>query len=97
MQFDEAEMMSTMTLKTAELQHWRMHSATLLGGSFEADGHEATLPRNYCMQPCYATYAMSNHDVQRLHGKRCTRRLPGKVAPCLSALTEHDNLEKKKL
>ena len=52
----------------------------------KADRHEATLPRNYCMQPCYATYAMSNHDVKRLHGKRCTPRLRGKVAPCLSAL-----------
>ena len=29
--------------------------------------HDLTLPRNYCMQPCYATYAMSNYDVQRLH------------------------------
>ena len=51
----------------------------------KADRHEATLPCNYCMQPCYATYAMSNHDVQRLHGKRCTPRLRGKVDPFLSA------------
>jgi len=51
----------------------------------KADRHEATLSRNYCMQPCYVTYAMSNHDVQRLHGNRCTLRLRGKVAPCLSA------------
>ena len=50
----------------------------------KADRHEATLPRNYYMQPCYATYAMSNHDVQRLHGNRYTPRLRGKVA--LSAL-----------
>jgi len=53
----------------------------------KADRHEATLPCNYCMQPCYATYAMSSHVVQRLHGTRCTPRLHGKVAPCLSALT----------
>ena len=26
-------------------------------GNLKADRHEATLPRNYCMQPCYATYA----------------------------------------
>ena len=39
------------------------------------------------MQPCYATYPMSNHDVQRLHGKRCTPRLRGKVATCLSAFS----------
>ena len=32
---------------------------------------------------------MSNHDVQMLHGKRCTLRLRGKVAPCLSAFTIH--------
>jgi len=54
----------------------------------KADRHEATLPLNYCMQPCYATYAMSNHDVQRLHGKRCTPRLRDKVAPCLSTLMD---------
>ena len=61
----------------------------LLGiqGSFKADWHEATLPRNYCMQPCYATYPMSNHDVRKLHGKRCTPRLRGKVAPCMFAFT----------
>ena len=52
----------------------------------KADRHGATLPRNYCMQPCYATYAMSNHDGKRLHGKCCTTRLRGEVAPCLSAL-----------
>ena len=53
----------------------------------KADRHEATLPRNYCRSLCYATYAMCNHGVQRLHGKRCTPRLRGKVAPCRSALT----------
>ena len=56
-------------------------------GTLKVDRHEATLLPNYCMQPCYATYAMSNHDVQRLQGKRCQPRLRGKVAPCLSALT----------
>ena len=49
----------------------------------KADRHEATLPRNYCMQTCYATYAMSN-------GKRCTPRLRGKflrVCPPLDPTT----------
>ena len=50
-----------------------------------ADRHEATLPRSYFMQPYYATYAMSNHGVQRLHGNHCRPRLRGKVSPCLSA------------
>ena len=53
----------------------------------KADRNEATLPRNYCMQPCNAIYAMSNHDVQRLHGKRCTTRLRSKVSPCLPAIS----------
>jgi len=61
------------------------YSATSIGTGWH---HGATKPRNYCMQPCCATYAMSNHDVQRLHGRRCTLRLRGKVAPCLSALRE---------
>ena len=26
----------------------------------KADRHEANLPRNYCMQPWYATYALRN-------------------------------------
>jgi len=56
-------------------------------GTVKVEKHWATLPRNYCMQPCYAIYAMSNHEVQRLHGQRCTPRLHGKVAPCLSAFT----------
>ena len=58
----------------------------------KADRHEATLSRNYCMQPCNATYAMSNHDVQRLHDKRCTPWLRGQAAPCFSAFRVRMNI-----
>ena len=54
-------------------------------GTLKVDRHEATLLPNYCMQPCYATYAMSNHGVQMLHCKCCTPRLLGKVTMCLSS------------
>ena len=53
--------------ETVFIQRPRKRLPTLT--KLKADRPEATLPLNYSMQPCYATYAMYNRDVQRLHAK----------------------------
>ena len=57
-------------------------------GCLKAERHGATLPRNLGVQRLPCNLCTSNHDAQRLHGNRCTPRLRGKVAPCLSAFRE---------